>query len=143
MRLLATLIVLVSLNVCSYSYALTFKVIGKNSEILFSQVVEVTLPQTVGEISVDFFNNNQIPFVGDIDGIVSVYDIASELELISDTDMKAHGWCYSVNGVIPEDFVHKVSVSKQETELVWFYGYAYYQAGEWISQCVPHGKENL
>lgn len=139
MRLLAAFIVLVSLN----AYALTSKVIGKNSEVLFSAATEVALPQTVGQISVEFFNKNQIPFVGDIDGIVSIYDINSELELISDTDMKAHGWCYSVNGVVPEDFVHKVSVSKQETELVWFYGYAYYQAGEWVSQCVPHGKENL
>jgi len=143
MRLLTALIVLASLNVCSYSYALTFKVIGKNSEVLFSTVTEASLPQTVGQISVEFFKKNQIPFIGDIDGIVSVYNIGSDMDIISDTDMKAYGWCYSVNGVVPENFVHKVSVSNQETELVWFYGYAYYQAGEWVSQCVPHGKENL
>lgn len=139
MRLIATLFVLVSLN----AYALTFKVIGKNNEVLFSKAAEVLLPQTVGQISVDFFNKNQIPFVGDIDGIISVFDIGSDMDLISDTDMKAYGWCYSINGAVPEDFVHKVSASNQETELVWFYGYAYYKAGEWVSQCVPHGKENL
>lgn len=140
MRLLTSLfIVLVSLN----AYALTFKVIGKNSEVLFSSTTEVSLPQTVGQISVENFNKNQIPFVGDIDGIVNIYRIESELDLISDTDMKAYGWCYSINGIVPEDFVHKVNVTAQETELVWFYGYAYYKSGEWVSQCVPHGKENL
>lgn len=139
MRILATLIVFVSLN----AYALTFKVIGKNSEILFSSATEVSLPQTVGQISVDLFNKNQIPFVGDIDGIVNVHGIESELDLISDTDMKAYGWCYSIDGIVPEDFVHKVSITAQDTVLVWFYGYAYYKAGEWVSQCVPHGKESL
>lgn len=140
MRLLTSLfIVLVSLN----AYALTFKVIGKNSEVLFSSTTEVSLPQTVGQISIENFNKNQIPFVGDIDGIVNIYGIESELDLISDTDMKAYGWCYSINGIVPEDFVHKVNVTAQETELVWFYGYAYYKSGEWVSQCVPHGKENL
>lgn len=140
MRLLTSLfIVLVSLN----AYALTFKVIGKNSEVLFSSTTEVSLPQTVGQISIENFNKNQIPFVGDIDGIINIYGIESELDLISDTDMKAYGWCYSINGIVPEDFVHKVNVTAQETELVWFYGYAYYKSGEWVSQCVPHGKENL
>lgn len=138
-HLIAAFIVLVSLN----AYALTFKVIGKNSEVLFSTSSEVALPQTIGQITVAQFNKNQIPFVGDIDGIVSILEIGSDMDLISDTDMKAYGWCYSVNGVVPEGFVHQVNVSQQETELVWFYGYAYYKAGEWVSQCVPHGKENL
>lgn len=139
MRVFLSLIVLGSLN----AHALTFKVIGKNSEILFSADTEVSVPQTVGQISVELFNKNQIPFIGDIDGIASVHGIESELDLISDTDMKAYGWCYSVNGSVPEDFVHKVSITTQETELVWFYGYAYFNSGEWVSQCVPHGKENL
>lgn len=139
MRVFLSLIVLVSLN----AHALTFKVIGKNSEVLFSADTEVSVPQTVGQISVELFNKNQIPFIGDIDGIASVHGIESELDLISDTDMKAYGWCYSVNGSVPEDFVHKVSITTQETELVWFYGYAYFNSGEWVSQCVPHGKENL
>ena len=125
------------------SNALTFKVIGKDNEVLFQTETETTVPQTVGQISVELFNQNKIPFVGDIDGIVSVYEMGSYLDLISDTDMKAYGWCYSVNGVVPEDFVHKVNISAQETELIWFYAYAYYKAGDWIAQCVPHGKKNL
>lgn len=127
----------------SISQAVTLKVIGKNGEVLFSGDKDVSLPQTVGQVSVVFFNANQIPFVGDIDGIVSVYGLGSDLDLISDTDMKAYGWCYSVNGVVPEDFVHKVNIDEQKTELVWFFAYAYYKAGQWIQQCVPHGEENM
>lgn len=117
--------------------AVTLKVIGKNGEVLFSGESESSLPKTVGQVSVDFFKQNQIPFVGDIDGIVSIHGLGSELDVISDTDMKAYGWCYSVNGTVPEDFVHKVNILDQKTELIWFYAYAYYKAGEWISQCVP------
>lgn len=120
--------------------AVTLKVIGKNGEVLFAGEQTSSLPQTVGQVSVDFFKQNQIPFVGDIDGIVSIHGLGSELDVISDTDMKAYGWCYSVNGVVPEDFVHKVNIIDQKTELIWFYAYAYYKAGEWISQCVPDSE---
>lgn len=138
MRLLTSVFCfLFSLN----SFATGFKVIGKNSEILFADQAVVSVPQTVGQISINFFQQNQIPYIGDIDGIVSVYNLESELDLISDTEMKAYGWCYSINGVVPEDFVHKVNITDQSAELVWFYAYAYYKAGEWVAQCVPHGKE--
>ncbi len=123
--------------------AVTLKVIGKNGEVLFSGENESALPKTVGQVSVDFFNQNQIPFVGDIDGIVSIYGLGSDLDVISDTDMKAYGWCYSVNGVVPEDFVHKVNIIDQKTELIWFYAYAYYKAGEWVAQCVRSHEEKM
>ena len=116
--------------------AVTVKVIGKNGEVLFSGTNESSLPKTVGQVSVEFFEQNQIPFVGDIDGIVSIYGLSSDLDIISDTDMKAYGWCYSVNDIVPEDFVHKINITEQTTELIWFYAYAYYKAGEWIAQCV-------
>lgn len=116
--------------------AVTLKVIGKSGEVLFSDEQISSLPKTVGQVSVDFFNQNQVPFVGDIDGIVSIHGLGSELDVISDTDMKAYGWCYSVNGVVPEDFVHKVNILEQKTELIRFYAYAYYKAGEWTQQCV-------
>lgn len=120
----------------SHVQAVTLKVLGKNGEVLFAGEQISSLPKTVGQVSVDFFNQNQIPFVGDIDGIVSIHGLGSELDVISDTDMKAYGWCYSVNGVVPEDFVHKVNILDQKTELIWFYAYAYYKAGEWTQQCV-------
>lgn len=120
--------------------AVSFKVIGKNGEVLAAGEHLANLPQTVGQISVDFFNAAKIPFVGDIDGIVSIHGLGSEMDLISDTDMKAYGWCYSVNGSVPEDFVHKINIDAQKTELIWFYAYAYYRSGQWTHQCVPHGE---
>ena len=120
--------------------AVTFKVIGKNGEVLASGEQNVSLPQTVGQVSVDFFNTFAVPFVGDIDGIVSIHGLGSDMDLISDSEMKAYGWCYSIDGVVPEDFVHKISIDAQKTELIWFYAYAYYKSGQWTHQCVPHGE---
>lgn len=114
----------------------SFKVIGKNGEVLDSHQDEVSLPQTAGQVTVHFLEKNQIPFVGDADGIVSIYSLGSDLEVLSDTEMKAYGWCYSVNGVVPEDFVHKINITESNTEIIWFYGYAHYKLGEWIAQCV-------
>lgn len=122
-------------SVC-IAQAVTLKVIGKNGEVLFSGENEIALSHTVGQVSVEFFNTNQIPFVGDIDGIVSIYGLGSDLDLISDTDMKAYGWCYSIDGIVPDDFVHKINIIDQKTELIWFYAYAYYKAGVWTAQCV-------
>jgi hypothetical protein len=116
----------------------SLKVIGKNKEILFSEKTSVSLPQTVGQVSVDIFKTQQIPFLGDVDGIHSIYGIGSDLEILSDSEMKAYGWCYSINGVVPEGFVYQINVTEPHTEIVWFYAYAYYKAGQWISQCVPH-----
>ena len=48
-----------------------------------------------------------------------------------------------MNGVVPEDFVHKVNIIDQKTELIWFYAYAYYKAGEWVAQCVRSHEEKM
>ena len=58
------------------------------------------------------------------------------LEILSEREMKAYGWCYSINGEVPEAFPDEVALGPQD-KVVWFFAYAHYLAGEWISQCVP------
>ncbi len=58
------------------------------------------------------------------------------LEIISDSKMRAYGWCYSVNNfspdVMPDEFL-----IKQHDNIHWFLSYSTYDSGNWIDYCKP------
>ncbi|MGE3610135.1 MAG: hypothetical protein AB7I27_11150 [Bacteriovoracaceae bacterium] len=97
----------------------------------------------VGVASVSTLTEHKIPFEGSEKGINSVFGTPtglSALEVISDNEMRSYGWCYSVNNEIPQIFPNQYSLSSSVSEIKWFYGYAHYLNGEWISQCEPAYK---
>jgi hypothetical protein len=90
--------------------------------------------------SLNIFDKTPIPYLGTESGFNSILGTPTgdgAIEILSDTKMRAYGWCYSVNGVkpdvIPQDYFFKT----QDDELVWFYGYSTYDDGEWVDYCVP------
>lgn len=124
------------------SYAITYKVIGPCSstpEFLGSYEVS-DFSTNVGMYSLNIFDKTPIPYLGTESGFNSILGTPTgdgAIEILSDTKMRAYGWCYSVNGVkpdvIPQDYFFKT----QDDELVWFYGYSTYDDGEWVDYCVP------
>jgi hypothetical protein len=130
------LLLLVSFSV----QAIEFKVIGPcTDKPLLQSRVSGTF-SNVGELTIKTLKNLHIPHSGTEAGIVSIYKTPvgdAALEVLSDYEMRAYGWCYSVDGVSPEIYPDEVPVTSETKSITWHYGFAHYYKGEWISQCTP------
>jgi hypothetical protein len=59
------------------------------------------------------------------------------LEILSRRQMRSYGWCYTVDGVAPEVYPSDFLIEETTGVIEWFFGYAFYDSGEWLSQCEP------
>lgn len=103
---------------------------------------DLKTPSTVGEITVKLLEINNIPFIGTAFGINSILSTPTGIDAmipISDNEMNAYGWCYSVNGISPEEYPNKVILENGDI-VKWWFGFAKYLNGKWITQCTPSGK---
>jgi hypothetical protein len=128
---------LLSLN----AFSMTFELIGPcDSRPVFKKEILSTRARTVGELTIKTFDTNKIDYVGTERGINTALGTPADLdamEVISNTEMRSYGWCYSVNGVVPEAFPDQNPITPSIKKITWYYGYAYYVRGKWISQCKP------
>lgn len=115
--------------------ALSFRVLGKNSELLFEANVKTKTPTDVGHVSLDVFEQFEIPFEGSASGFSKIYGMGQDVDVISDNEMKAYGWCFLIDSVLPETMPDQTPVSPLNSQIEWFYGFAHYKDGNWISQC--------
>lgn len=116
--------------------AITLKVLGKDRQLLGETQIKTQVPTDVGDASILAFEYRHIPYQGSAQGISQIFGIGSELEVISDTEMKAYGWCFSVDGVTPELMPDKVLIENSNSVIEWYYAYAHFQHGTWVGQCV-------
>lgn len=108
---------------------------------LFTTEVKIS-KMTAGDFSVAVFDQNNIPYDGSTNHMSSIFNSATGLdamEVLSDTEMRSHGWCFSVNSELVDVYPHEVEISDKDT-VHWFYGYAYYNAGVWTGMCAPTYK---
>lgn len=123
------------------SQALTWKVFGACSSSPVQQgEVTADISKSVGAITVDIFNQNKIPFVGAAEGMNSILNTPigmDAMEIVSQTEMRVYGWCYSVNGKQPLQMPHEIKFQKQTDELIWYYAYSTNNKGEWTDYCSP------
>lgn len=138
---------LLSLTVmlCSLSaHAVYFDVIGPCSKKpLYAGVFITDTNDSAGKISIDIFEANNIPYVGSADGVAMIANSPiglDAMEVLSDTKMRAHGWCFSVNGVVPDDLASKTYLASQDDYISWFYAYSTYDRGVWSDYCAPTYK---
>lgn len=145
MKLIKSLLVFtLFLTVSHNAHAVYFTVIGACSEKpVHSGSFKTDLEDSVGKISMDIFDFNKIPYVGTEHGMNSIINSPvglDAMEVISDSKMRAYGWCFSVNGVIPDVLASETYFSKQNDVLNWFYAYSTYDQGVWTDYCVPAYK---
>lgn len=103
------------------------------------QLTQADLKESLGDLTLRLLNHYQIDFQGTAQGINQIDESPVGLEamdVISDTEMFAYGWCFRVNRVVPELYANQVKIPNLQTKIQWYYGYAHYRAGEWIAQCV-------
>lgn len=94
---------------------------------------------SVGKATISTLKAFSIPHKGTETGINSIFDTPTgidAMEVLSDKEMMAHGWCYSVNNHEPHKYPHEI-VLKQGDDILWWFGYAHYKNGKWITQCLP------
>ncbi|MAF77510.1 MAG: hypothetical protein CME60_05055 [Halobacteriovoraceae bacterium] len=133
-------LVLLLLIKCSLALGAEIEIIGPcDREPVFVDTLEAASNDNVGSFSVRFFDYYEIEYIGSERGMNSILGTATgmdALEIISDQEMMAYGWCYSINGESPEVYPDQVSLTDKD-KVIWWYGYAHYLAGEWITQCTP------
>lgn len=124
------------------THAVTWKVYGPCDENpAFQGEVAGDMTRSVGATSIEIFDNNKVPYIGAAEGFNSILHTPvglESLELVSKTEMRAYGWCYSVNGNVPTEMPHEVFFKSPSDVLIWFYAYNTYRNGEWMDDyCSP------
>lgn len=95
----------------------------------------------VGSASIEALNQLNIDFQGNENSIVSIDGTPTGVDaylVISDSEIRAYGWCYSVNGQSPELMPNEYILQEdQDHQINWHFGYALHKDGLWITQCTP------
>lgn len=94
----------------------------------------------VGDLTVATLNKFSIPFKGYPEGIAEVLGLGNYTETISAKEFRTYGWCYRVDGVVPEVFPYETYITPETEAITWFYGYSHYKNGQWLSQCTDAYK---
>lgn len=122
--------------------AVSWKVFGPCSNQPVAQgEFPADLSKSVGQISLEVFEKNKIPYIGVAEGFNSIMGTPvglDSIEIVSDAEMRAYGWCFSVNGKVPVGMPHEVKFDLQKDQLIWFYAYSTNIKNEWQSDyCSP------
>ncbi|MBC7531761.1 MAG: hypothetical protein H7318_09300 [Oligoflexus sp.] len=105
--------------------------------------VEKAVGTSVGKITIDALDANSIAYLGTDAGISSIKDSVlgmNAMEVVSPTELRAYGWCYRINGIEPSLYANEVFLTSELDEIEWFFGFAHYKDGEWISMCEPTNR---
>lgn len=138
-NLIAAFVLLAASN----SLAVSWKIYGPCSE---TPVHEGNVPLknfevSVGAFSLQVFEDNEIPYIGSdlgFNSIIGTPTDRSSIEIVSKDELRAYGWCYSVNGKIPEQMPNEVFFTENNAELVWFYAYSTVKNNQWQEDyCTP------
>lgn len=101
---------------------------------------DAKLGDSVGAATVATLEQNGLPYVGSASGINSIKGTVTgdaALEILSDREMRAYGWCFSVDGVFPDRLADDVRIEKPDAVIRWVFGFAHYLDGKWVSMCTP------
>lgn len=121
----------------SQSFAQTLSIQAPCSEdFIWSQNLR-ELPQNLGQATLLSLKSSGLQFLGTERGInqIDQSPIGLEaMEVVSANEIYSYGWCYSVNGTVQEVYPHEISL-RETDQVMWFYGFAHFKNGEWLSQC--------
>ena len=124
------------------AFSASIKIIGPCSAAPFSekQIVIDDLKTNVGQITVSYLLEEKIPFAGDEFGIGSINNSAvgdDAIEVLSDTELRAYGWCYTINNIIADQMPNDTFLTNYQDSIIWFYAFSTYSMGEWSNYCTP------
>ncbi len=122
------------------AWGVTLSIIGPCSATPEYKSTQALLkPTTVGQFTIEFLDNNQIPYVGSEEGLNSILNTPYDkkaIEVLGENEMRAYGWCYSVDGLEPAVMPHEFELKGDET-VIWWYAFSHWKAGQWLTYCTP------
>ncbi len=121
------------------AFALSYEIVGACEERPLYQGQHPAGAASAGAATIEILEKLGLPFQGSEGGINSILHtpVGDEaLEILSDTEMRAYGWCFEVDGLQPDVMPDKIPLRGSE-RLRWFYAFSHYKAGEWVSYCEP------
>lgn len=105
------------------------------------QEVDVFAPTTVSDVVKFFFPSFNIPYSATETSMIQIYNTPTgeeAIEIINQDHYRVYGWCYQVDGVMPEVTMDQYPVDPVSTHIVrWFYGFAEYINNQWVNYCEP------
>ena len=114
-------------------------VLSRDGTVRLNQSLSWPLPTNVGQVTFDVFTNaaraGRLTFQGYPSGIVAIDGEGNDEVVISDREMKAYGWCFSVNGITPSTMPDRTPLLTENVQIVWYYAFAHYLNGAWVSMC--------
>ena len=103
--------------------------------------VDVFAPATVSDVVRFFFPAFEIPYVATETSMVHIFNtpVGKEaIEIVNENHYRVYGWCYEVDGVMPNVTMDQFTIDPVTTEEVrWFYGFAEQINGKWVNYCEP------
>lgn len=94
---------------------------------------------SAGALTIQALENSGTEFVGSEGGINSILGTPvgmEAIEVISDSKMRAYGWCYEIDGFQPAAMPDEIELTGTE-QVRWFFAYSTYEAGVWKDYCTP------
>jgi hypothetical protein len=91
--------------------SIMIEVLGPCSKYpLFQTALPVERESSIWKLTQMAFNHHNIPYSGAEYGLQSAFNTPTGLdamEVINDREMRSYGWCYEVDGKVPEVYLSK------------------------------------
>jgi hypothetical protein len=129
--------------ICAQARAVTVEVTApceNKPVILTSQTLSNKLPTSAGAMTIQVLQDLKVAFTGSESGIQSIYQTPTgddSVDVISDRELYAYGWCYHVNQQEPGEMPDQLILQSDTDHIRWFYAFSHYKDGHWISMCTP------
>lgn len=139
MKKLITLFIIIS-NTYLYAATATIQILDLCSDtVSHSFIQDFNGETTVSAVTLSAFDQNGVTYLGAEQGFNSILGTPTgmdALEVISDTEMRAYGWCFTINGYLSHEMMDQ-TYFEEDSIVTWYYGFTYYDSGEWSGICTP------
>ncbi len=140
-KIILTILILLNTNIAIAKFYIANPC--KKKLALKSNITSSMINKSVGEITIHFLDKNKVKYLGNENGIHSINGTkygSDAIQVISDTEMNAYGWCFSINGKVPDKLAGQIKIKSTKDRILWFYAFSNYKDGKWTNYCVPSYK---
>jgi hypothetical protein len=101
--------------------------------------VDIFAPAKMNEVVNFFFPNFGIPYLATESSMLHIFHTPygdEAMEMVNSNHFRFYGWCYSVDGVIPDVTMDQFTVDPYYVHHIrWFYGFVELINGQWGEYC--------
>ncbi len=102
---------------------------------LLKKSVTLETEEFVGDLTISTLESEGISYLGSRSHLQSAFGTLygmDAMEVLSDTAMRSHGWCFNVNEQSSLYYPDQVKV-KNNDKITWYYCYVEYDSGHWAN----------